>query len=135
MNPPAHPVDNNPMRPPRNTPPLPIQAFADNRRRRGRLRCAELLCHPLGEVEDLSASGVRVLRHGRGVGRVEDRFMVRLVSGVGPDTVSVKTRIIRIEKLGFRRYSYGLEFLDVDEQTRAQLTALMRIATEMKLLA
>lgn len=112
---------------------MPVEAFASNRRQHGRLRCEDLLC-PLGTVQDFSASGMRVLRTGRGRGKPGDEFLLELISA-GGDRVQVKVKVIRVEKIRFRRYALGLQFIDMDDQTHAQLIELVRNTADTRLFA
>ena len=110
---------------------MPVKGFENNRRRHGRLRCEDLRC-PLGTVMDLSASGMRVLHKGRLIGQLGDRFPTRLLTDADEELI-VEAEIVRLEKVGFRKYSYGLTFVDMDGPTRAELTRLMHDAAPMKL--
>lgn len=122
------------MRAPVNPPPLPAEPrlkLADERRRSGRLRCDDLECC-LGEVLDISATGMRVHRKGRQVVKVDEEFPLKLT--YGGDTVVVHVKVVRTEKVGFRRYSYGLKFLNVDTQTAACLSRLSTIVAQRRFL-
>ncbi len=120
------------MRPPRNLLAMPIEAVANNRRRHGRLRCDDLECS-LGQVLDLSQSGMRVERRGRKIGSVGEAFAIRLA--YGECELVLPCKIVRLDRLGFRRHSYGLEFAPLPAETQQTLRHLAQIAGERKLFA
>jgi hypothetical protein len=86
----------------------------------------------LGDVLDLSGSGLRVGRRGRQIVRVGDEFPLRLA--YGSEAVLIHARVARAEKVGFRRYEYGLEMLNVDDATRRTLTRFATMVSERRVL-
>ena len=125
--------DNGSVRPHHSYNPdlYPLHPRAAERRRHGRLRTEGVNCS-LGEVVDLSASGMRVLRKGRRSAEVGET--VALTLDYEGFTLSVDARVVRLEKAGFRRHIYGLEFQQVNPDVQDQLTHLARIATYQRIL-
>ncbi|MEM8739255.1 MAG: PilZ domain-containing protein [Planctomycetota bacterium] len=78
---------------------------------------------PFGQVIDVSESGACVFRKGATVFNVGDQvvFQVR-EPGL---TLDLKSRIVRSEPLGLRRYEVGLEFIDPAPEDRVALIQLM----------
>ena len=95
--------------------------MVSERRRHGRLRTDDLGCS-LGEVFDLSASGMRVDRRGRKLAELGDTFSLRLA--YGDVELYLDCKVVRLWKVGFRKYSYGLEFVGVEEETLVALTVV-----------
>lgn len=100
------------------------QGEAD-RRRHGRIRTEDVTCS-LGEVADLSISGMRVRRKGRRSMSVGDTFTLTLK--YGQFALPVDVRVARIEKIAFRRYIIGLEFEETHPEIRTKLAHLASIA-------
>jgi hypothetical protein len=90
------------------------------RRKCGRLELEGLKC-TLGTVADLSASGMRVI--GRAVPK--ETIEVRIVSREVDFVVGVSP--VWSRKVGFMRHEMGLEFVDLDEETRRCLTQLATV--------
>lgn len=95
---------------------------ADNRRRSGRFKVAEVITEQ-GDVQDLSATGMRIKtgRKAPKVGSVHTFLISQddtqfLVSG----------RVTRVIKTGFFSREVGIEFLGMDESARAGLTNIVR---------
>ena len=107
---------------------LKTLAGGDNSRRHGRVRC-ELLSashrkRPLGDVGDLSVSGMRVmhkgkLKHAKG-------SVISLTLDWLETSVALKAKIVWTHKVGFRKHLLGLEFEDV---TPSQTAALQYMAS------
>lgn len=103
-----------------------------NRRKSGRLMCAGLFSS-LGVVADLSAGGCRVqCTHWRSL-PMGGTFHVTL-EGDGM-AVLLTARIVRKTRLGFRRYEYGLEFIDMTDQQRQMLAELSRITSVKRVMS
>ncbi len=104
------------------------QHFGDEKRNFGRLQCPYLDCFVdeklLGDVVDLSASGVRVFRRGRLKWRIGDA--VKMTLKWREDEVEVTARILRVQKLGFRRYDLGIEFVDLALDAQSAIAELSR---------
>jgi hypothetical protein len=98
------------------------QAQHDDRRRHGRVRCSGVSCRFAGQVEDLSASGLR-LRLDRPSPVGLDSSLT-LVVGSAAATIEVKARVIwsRSRPSG---HELGLEFVGASEPIR---TALFNMA-------
>lgn len=127
---PAWPIFSH-VRPPRNHQPQLDPPRADERRRHGRLRTEEVACS-LGEVLDLSASGMKVLRKGRRAAQMGETFTVTLK--YGGFALPVDVRVVRLEKIGFRRYIFGLQFEELNPEIQSKLTHLARISTYQRLI-
>lgn len=115
----------------------PILAFTctlsrdHERRRHGRLRTEGLVCS-LGTITDLSASGMCVFRQGRRSVSIGDHVTATLK--YGQFVLPVDARVVRLEKLGFRRYILGLEFEETNPEIRKQLTRLASFAVARRVL-
>ena len=108
----------------------PTVEIRSDRRRAGRLRTEDLRS-TLGQVYDLSSTGVGVVRRGRKIGSIGDGVMIRL-SYLDHDLI-VSCRIMRIERLGFRRHRYGLQFVEVSPEAQATICRLARDCADKKL--
>lgn len=99
-----------------------------NRRQSGRLQCPYLECYrgrqKLGEVVDLSSSGIRVFRKGWLPFRVDSEFRLRL--RWHEDSVEVVGRVVRIKKLGWRKHDIGITFVEPSHEAREAITQLAR---------
>lgn len=98
---------------------------ANNRRRCGRLRCSDTHS-TLGDVLDLSGSGMRVVRQGRSFVDVGDEFAV-LISW-DEASLPVQVKVARVTKIGFRKFEYGLQFMDLSDESRRELTRIAKFA-------
>lgn len=89
-----------------------------DRRRHERLKTRGLLCL-LGEVLDVSEGGALIHHRGRQDRKIGECFtaMLRHES----HTVVVQMRLARIEKVGYRRHNYGVEFVGLDDHQRAEI--------------
>lgn len=87
----------------------------------------------LGEVVDLSVTGMRVFRKGRRVGRVGQ--VLSVVLKYGHFALPVDARIVRIERTGFLRYVYGLHFEEINPQIQAKLASLAQVASRKLLIS
>lgn len=103
-----------------------------NPRRHGRVRCQDIACS-LGELMDLSASGMRVRLPAMGiVDRAEqgDELTVTLQGLDGP--IRLLCRVVWSRKVGIgwgrSRREVGLVFLEVGERERRGLSLLGRAA-------
>lgn len=88
-------------------------------RRRDLRHAPEGVTCPLGEVIDLSASGMRVVGKGRPLLQVGQSGMLRVNCGDG--TVSLEAQVIWVKKRGFRRHEIGLQFLNLPPGVRKAL--------------
>ncbi|MCX5662468.1 MAG: PilZ domain-containing protein [Planctomycetota bacterium] len=117
------------MRPPRNPSKLGPSEEPDraNLRRHGRIRCDMLTCG-LGDVVDLSASGMRVTRTSLGANTLGEILDVRLQApGL---TMVVRAKVVHISKAGLLRRNLGLEFVDVTPEIARGLTEIVRVAMD-----
>jgi c-di-GMP-binding flagellar brake protein YcgR len=103
----------------------------EERRRHGRLRCDSARCE-LGELIDLSASGMRVRRRGHCSFRNGHEVQVQI--GFERNMVSVNARVVHVEKRGFRVRIVGFEFVDLTDEQRRKIVELARNATDQLLL-
>ena len=96
------------------------------RRQFGRRR-QEWLDSDLGPVTDLSPGGLRVLTRRKYSG--ERRFNLITANGL----LEVVGRVTHCRRLGIGRFEIGLEFLELDEQTMAQIqqTAIAHANTRL----
>lgn len=99
----------------------------DNRRRAGRLACS-MLGSSLGEVVDLSVTGMRC-RSNRSIplsaGQHLD-FDLQTLAG----TLRMQGKVVWSTKKGMRRYEAGVQFLQVDDTLRRTLAEVARISTD-----
>lgn len=107
---------NQPSRPtPPHLPPV-------NRRRHGRVRTLDVQCS-LGEVVDISASGMRVCGRGKPVLPQGVATTITLATPAGMLAVDIGVAWVR--RVGLRGWEMGLEFIavtpDVIEGVRAVL--------------
>ncbi|WP_432798181.1 PilZ domain-containing protein [Poriferisphaera sp. WC338] len=98
----------------------------DDRRRHGRLRCESTKCS-MGKVIDLSASGMCIERKGKCVKEGESFELT-----IQYDKIQVMFPVIvkRVQKIGFRRYQYGLAFDQIDENQQAVLNQFAQLAAD-----
>lgn len=99
---------------------------AASRRRHGRVRCDQTKC-TLGEVLDLSASGVRVLIRGRV--RLKKDSVTPMLLEVGEAVAPVKARVVWVSKAGWFRHTAGLQFVDLTPEQRARLAQIAQAAS------
>lgn len=98
-------------------------AKGPNNRRHGRVKCQDLSC-TLGEVLDLSASGMRVRRAGNPIVRKGERFSMTVQTLDGPMLAPVEVTWIR--KTGWRRHEVGLSFIEIGAALSAALATMAR---------
>ena len=114
--PPAEPLA--PVRPERGN---------GNQRKNGRLTAQD--AHTaLGQVLDISASGMRIRRRGARAVRVGDRFLLDLY--VCGRAVRLPVEVMRIQKAGWRSHDYGLRFGELPPEMRAQFGQVARMAAK-----
>jgi len=119
------------MRHSRN-PKLMMEDQADaegERRRHGRLRCERTACC-VGQVVDLSASGMRVQRRGRPLMEVGDDLTISVLHDGDDSAITLRARVVWIERSGFRKHIYGMEFAGLDDDQKRQLSSLARVVTD-----
>jgi hypothetical protein len=91
---------------------------SDCRRQGGRLLQEALRCS-LGDVIDVSATGMRILTNRKRRGKVT----IHLEGRFGQ--MAVAAEVIWSRRLGFRRHQVGLRFLNLDRKQARQLRDLM----------
>ncbi len=94
-----------------------------NRRRHGRLRCTQA-ASCLGQVVDLSASGIRIEHKGKPIMKIGDEFTIKVHSKHNDLCVTLPSRVIWMEALGRRKQLIGMAFDELDDVTRANLLEL-----------
>ncbi|MBI1338449.1 MAG: hypothetical protein GC164_16020 [Phycisphaera sp.] len=115
------------MRPPRNLNPFSIESAGQqkNDRRHGRLRAEMLTATGLGEVIDLSASGMRLEVVGKCRLEVENQIEMTLSSN--DVKVHIKGLVRWVRKAGLRKSHVGIEFIDPSDEDRKNILALARV--------
>lgn len=93
-------------------------------RKAGRVRCQHITCS-LGEVADLSASGMRVLCKNNPHIEPNQAICFYLHSLEGKDT-PVTAEVAWSRKVGWRKHELGVRFLDVLPELRMALLQLCR---------
>lgn len=78
---------------------------------------------PLGQVLDLSASGMKLFIKGRLTVAPGDRFDASL--NENGDRIDLTGRIVRIEKLGIRRHAVAVQFIDMTVEQRRHLESIV----------
>ncbi|MEZ6193225.1 MAG: PilZ domain-containing protein [Phycisphaerales bacterium] len=117
------------MRFPRNPKMTMETEAASDRRRHGRLRC-ESTRSCIGDVVDISASGMRVQRSGRPVLEVGDEFRITVHPDAGEPVLTLPSRVVWIERKGFRKHIYGIEFAELSDDQKRRLSELARIVCD-----
>ena len=121
------------MRPPRNEKiNLDDEPYGPDASRHGRLR-TEKLRTVLGEVADLSASGLRLCCKGKC--RVNADQQLELKLQALEEQVVVTGRVVWTSKTGFRRYELGVEFVDLTDEQKRQLLTIARTAVDSCVMA
>lgn len=87
------------------------------RRHAARLRQDKLLKCNLGEVCNLSRSGMRIKRK-----RIPTRSFLKAKLSDGDCRLSVNVEVVWIKKLGYRCYEMGLRFVDPTNNQMATIT-------------
>ncbi len=100
------------------------ESDASQRRRHGRVRTEDVLS-TVGQVLDLSASGMRI-RCGRRTPEVGTMMEVGIQGVDGP--FLVRAKIVWVTRRGVLTSEAGLEFEGPDESIKAQLSLLARQA-------
>ena len=111
-----------------NTPALPTNSTPeDNRRRHGRIRARELRTR-LGEVADLSASGMRIICNRPEPPELQSIVQLDLRHPEG--SLPVKARVVWIKQGPTGQCELGLIFEDVNPSIAAGLVAIARLALQ-----
>lgn len=107
------------------------EARESERRRHGRLK-TEGTESSLGQVMDISGSGMRIVRKGSLPVKIGESFRIDLkivCEDNGETILPVDVTVRRIQKLGRRKFDIGVEFLNLTDENRSRLTRLARIAS------
>lgn len=110
------------MQPANNPLKFPTTQDTSQRRRHGRVRADDVLC-TLGQVLDLSASGMRV-RCGRRAPEVGRTVELGIQGVDGP--FLVKAKIVWVSRRGVLSSEMGLEFDQPTDNVKSQLNLLAR---------
>ena len=114
----------------RHTYNRPLSLSNDHRKResrqRGRLRTDRLQCS-LGEVADISASGIR-LRSKRYPG-VKIGKQCQITLRVDDHKVTVRVKTVWFRRIGYRHYEAGLEFVDLTPELSNAIIEIARSAS------
>jgi len=102
-----------------------FEGCEQERRRHGRLK-TEGTQSSLGQVVDISASGMKVVR--KGALPVAEGESFRIDLEVEKEILSLDVTVRRVRKLGRRKFELGLEFVNLEDETRSKLCRLARIA-------
>lgn len=103
----------------------PASSRDDDRRTCGRLR-TEQLQTDLGQVVNLSGSGMRVLARQSRLERLGETLDIT-IAGLG-ERITVRATIVWSRRIGFRRHVLGFRFADLPQRERSRLTELARTA-------
>ena len=103
-----------------------VDSRNDERRRRGRIRTPGIACS-LGEVLDMSGTGLRFATGGKPGCAVGQRVRVTIAGPSGPFIVTV--RPVWIRRTGMFRNEVGACFEDLDDASRARIVELVRRIT------
>ncbi len=101
------------------------EARGDERRRHGRLKTADTES-TLGQVVDISASGMRIVRKGSLPVQQGEKFRIDIT--IDQEVLAVDVVIRRVTKMGRRKFEFGIEFINLDDTGRRQLAYLARTA-------
>lgn len=97
-------------------------------RRHGRLKTEMLECKGLGAVQDLSASGLRVLIKGKCPVKVSQTLCATL--SFEEISLPVELRVMWLEPAGFRKHMAGMAFVNPSPETAAGIQKLALAAVK-----
>lgn len=106
-----------------DTPMTPRTPTEQEQPRAGRLRAKGIWCE-LGQVLDLSGSGLKTLRHGRAP-QLGAPVKLTLQSSAGI-CATLTGKVSRVHRLGFRKHEIGVHFDDLSQADRAKLLGIVR---------
>jgi len=101
-----------------------------DKRRHGRLRCCAVQCS-LGEVIDMSASGMRILSK-RKVS-MQEGTLTEIRIGHPPTDIKVRVRIVWKYRRGFRQHEIGVEYDQLTPSLQSALCAVARSAAKREI--
>lgn len=105
---------------------------AKDARKHGRLAC-ELLHCTLGEVLDISASGMRVKHRGR-FSTAKGETITTTIQ-VGATKIPAKVKIAWVRRAGFWSHQIGLEFVEMTDESRKVITQIGRLSRKARVIA
>ncbi len=97
-----------------------------NQRRAGRVRAADTTTS-LGQVLDISANGLRVRRKGAAPVKIGSTFMIDLHAA--GRILRAPVEVVRIQKIGWRTFDYGLKFGELPDDVRAEFGRFCRMVS------
>lgn len=103
------------------------QSGDSNNRKAGRVRCQYVTCS-LGEVRDLSATGLRVLCK-RNPGIAAGQVICFRLSTLEGAELPIMAHVAWVRKAGWFKRELGMKFLDVSAELRLALLQLCRAST------
>lgn len=106
------------MRPRQDMTHLLQDSKHDERRRHGRVRCATLNTK-FGSIEDMSASGMRIICKGWRKPKIGTILNVDIKHSNG--IADVKCQIVWVKHLGLRKYEAAFKFIDLDPEHQREL--------------
>ncbi len=113
---------------PAHNPSFPhLSQNAPERRRAGRIKTLKVSCE-WGQVADISSTGLRVIH--RGSRPVPENTDATITIRSPLSTFSIQVQVIRVTKLGFRKWQLGLHIIEADDLARAELCTLARAAAQ-----
>ncbi len=95
-----------------------------NARRFGRLKC-EMLASTLGDVIDVSGSGLRIRTPGKPPVKIGQEFDLQ-VHGLG-QAVILPVKCVWIKRTGLFKREVGLQIGEINEETRSLLTRIAHL--------
>lgn len=96
---------------------------SQNRRRAPRVKCDHVRCS-IGDVLDISSSGIRIVREGDLPLRAGQEFLFELTCPEGK--ILVLGKMIRGVKLKGGRFEYGLEWVKHDDRLQSAVRSIAR---------
>ncbi|MEM7576801.1 MAG: PilZ domain-containing protein [Planctomycetota bacterium] len=105
----------------------PVQPGEVNQRHSGRILAEDATCS-LGQIVDMSSGGVCVQRKGAAPVRVGSQFMLDLQ--IAGRVLRAPVEVMRIQKIGWRSFEYGLKFGDWPDDIRAEFGRLVRMTAK-----
>jgi hypothetical protein len=94
-------------------------------RRAGRIRCREVTSN-LGEVMNISASGMRLRARGGRPPAENTKLPLRVASPFG--SFEVPAKVIWVERAGFRKWDIGVRYEALTKQASDVLQHIARVA-------
>ncbi len=73
---------------------------------------------------------MRVQRRGRPLMEVGDDLKISVQHEGDESEITLMARVVWIERSGFRKHVYGMEFADLADDQKRQLSSLARVVTD-----